>query len=78
MDLNLQRDLGRVEGKLDLLIAMTAERTAKTDTRLTMLEQQMADARSALAHSKGMAGAIGACASLAMWALGLLWDKVTS
>jgi hypothetical protein len=77
-DLNIQRDLGRVEGKLDLLISMTVERAAKTDMRLNALENQMMDVRSVQAKGHGMTAAIGAAAGVAMWGLGLVWDKVVS
>jgi hypothetical protein len=73
---DLARDLGRVEGKLDLLILMTAERMAKTDKRIDMLEMQMGDVRSSQARGHGLTAAIGAGAGVTMWVIGLLWDKV--
>ena len=70
---DLHRSLGRVEGKLDLLITQLQEHreeVSKFDNRLTEVEQHVA-------LSKKVAGAVGAVSAGAVTVVVAAFDPIT-
>lgn len=67
----IQRDLGRIEGKLDTLLEQTAARHARIDERLDKVEQRQGRTE------RVMARAAGAAATAVMLA-GAAWRWFTS